>query len=188
LWLLGYPEAAVADGARGLKYAREFGRAAALTYALNMNSLISVYCGNRTAANTQMDESIALATKQEAKAWQIYGALIQGSLLVSSGKPSDAVQMISSGIAAIRSFGARVWVPFHLSQLAWAHAELHQFAEAWRCIDGALKEIEQTKEKWFEAEVNRIAGEIALKSPKPEATKANAFFRTRAGDRAGSGC
>jgi hypothetical protein len=30
--------------------------------------------------------------------------------------------------------------------------------------------------KWFEPEVNRIAGEIALKSPKPEAAEANTFF------------
>jgi len=32
------------------------------------------------------------------------------------------------------------------------------------------------KEKWCEAEVNRIAGEIALISPAPDATKAEAYF------------
>ena len=36
--------------------------------------------------------------------------------------------------------------------------------------------VETTKERWFEAEVNRIAGEIALKSPKPDAAKAEAYF------------
>ena len=36
--------------------------------------------------------------------------------------------------------------------------------------------IETTKERWFEAEVNRIAGEIALKSPEPDAAKAEAYF------------
>jgi len=69
-----------------------------------------------------------------------------------------------------------VWIPLHLSQLAWAHAELHQFAEAELCIDEALTEIEQTKEKWFEPEANRIAGEIALRSPNPQTAKASAFF------------
>ena len=36
--------------------------------------------------------------------------------------------------------------------------------------------IEATNERWSEAEVNRVAGEIALKSPQPDAAKAEAYF------------
>jgi predicted ATPase len=36
--------------------------------------------------------------------------------------------------------------------------------------------IETTKETWCEAEVNRIAGEIALMSLEPDAAKAEAYF------------
>jgi predicted ATPase len=36
--------------------------------------------------------------------------------------------------------------------------------------------MESTKEKWWEAEVNRVAGEIALKSPEPDAAKAQQYF------------
>ena len=36
--------------------------------------------------------------------------------------------------------------------------------------------VETTKESWYEAEINRVAGEIALKSPEPEAAKAEVFF------------
>jgi hypothetical protein len=36
--------------------------------------------------------------------------------------------------------------------------------------------IETTKEQWCEAEVHRIAGEIALMSPEPDAMKAQAYF------------
>jgi predicted ATPase len=36
--------------------------------------------------------------------------------------------------------------------------------------------VETTKERWFEAEVNRIAGEIAFKSPTPDTAKAEAYF------------
>ena len=36
--------------------------------------------------------------------------------------------------------------------------------------------METTKERWCEAEVNRIAGEIALRSPEPDAAKAEAYF------------
>jgi predicted ATPase len=40
----------------------------------------------------------------------------------------------------------------------------------------AISIIETTKERWFEAEVNRIAGEIALMSPERDTAKAQTFF------------
>ena len=43
-------------------------------------------------------------------------------------------------------------------------------------IGEAITAIERTKERWFEAEINRIAGEIALMSPEPDAAKAEAYF------------
>ena len=60
--------------------------------------------------------------------------------------------------------------------LASAYAELGQFDEAWRCIGEAMTAVETTKERWCEAEVHRIAGEIALMSPEPDAAKAEAYF------------
>jgi predicted ATPase len=36
--------------------------------------------------------------------------------------------------------------------------------------------VETTKERWYEAEVNRIAGEVALTLPKPDVEKAEACF------------
>ena len=69
-----------------------------------------------------------------------------------------------------------MWMPLLLSYLARAHAELGQFDDAWRCIGEAMAAVETTKESWYEAEINRIAGEIALMSPEPDAAKAEAYF------------
>ena len=67
-------------------------------------------------------------------------------------------------------------VPLFLSHSASANAELARFDDAWRCIDEAMTAIETTKERWCEAEVNRVAGTIALRSPEPDAAKAEACF------------
>jgi predicted ATPase len=67
-------------------------------------------------------------------------------------------------------------VLFFRSYLARSYAELGQFDDAWHCIGEALAAIEKTKERVWEAEVNRIAGQIALKSPEPDAAKAEAYF------------
>jgi predicted ATPase len=67
-------------------------------------------------------------------------------------------------------------MPTYLSYLAGAHAELCQFNEAWHCIGEAMTMVQTTNESWYEAEANRVAGEIARKSPEPEPSKAQAYF------------
>jgi predicted ATPase len=109
--------------------------------------------------------------------WKAHGMLLQGCLLALTGKASDAVQMISAGITALRATGTTSIIPSHLSYLARAHAELGKFDDAWRCIGEATTAIETTKERWYEAEVNRVAGEIAMLSGEPDAAKAEAYFK-----------
>src|SRR5262249_53426625 len=64
LWMLGYPEAALADAERALKYARELGQAATLMLALCFTSLTYGFCGSYSAANARLDENRALANEK----------------------------------------------------------------------------------------------------------------------------
>ena len=84
--------------------------------------------------------------------------------------------MITSGIAAYQSTGATLFVPLHLSYLARAHAALGQLDDAWRSIGEAMTAVETTKEKWHEAEVHRIAGEVALMAPGRDVAEAEVYF------------
>ena len=100
----------------------------------------------------------------------------QGCLLALSGKAADAVPAIIAGVAAWRSLGATLNVPLYLAYLGKAHAELHQVDDASRCIGEAMTTIHATEERLWEAEVIRIAGEIALLSPGRDAAKAQGNF------------
>ena len=60
--------------------------------------------------------------------------------------------------------------------LSQAHADLGEFDDARGCINEALTAIQTNKERWCEAEVNRVAGEVALRSPEPNAAKAESYF------------
>ena len=174
--MLGYPEAALADADQALKDAREIGQAATLMYALGHASLTHILCGNYATANAQADELVALADEKGAVFWKAAGMMNQGCVLALTGKASDAVHMITSGLTAFRSTGSTMWMPLYLSYLARAYADLGQFDDAWRCIGEAMTTMETTKERWCEAEIHRIAGEIALMSPEPDAAKAEAYF------------
>ena len=67
-----------------------------------------------------------------------------------------------------------MWTPF-LTYLAWAN-EIGRLDEAWTNIREAMTAVETTKERWCEAEINRIAGEVALLLPDPDTAKAGTGF------------
>ena len=176
LWFLGYPEAALTDTEHALKGAREIGHTATLMYALFHTSLPHIWCGNYATANAQSDEVVVLADEKGAAFWKAGGMANQGYVLALTGKAADALKMLTSATTAWRSTGATGFASLHLLSLARAHAELGQFDDAWRCIGEATNAVDTTKETWCEAEVHRIAGEIALRSPQPDTAKGEAYF------------
>ena len=176
LWLLGYPEAASAEIDHALKVARETSHAPTLLFGLGMTTFTQICSRNYGRANAQIDECIALAEEKGTANWKIQALAHRGCVLALVGKSTEAIQTIGSGIDGWHSIGAKVFTTFWLSHLASGHAEIGKFEEAWRTIDEAMTAMETTKEKWCEAEVNRIAGEIALKSPGPGPAKAQEYF------------
>jgi predicted ATPase len=176
LWMLGYPDAALADAERALNDARGIGEAAALMYALLNTSVTQILCGNYVRANAQSGELIALAEEKGAAQWKAQGMLLRGCVFAVTGKASDAVPIITSGLTALRSTRSTNLMPLYLSYWSIAYAELHRFDDARRCVDDYMTGMETTKERWFEAEVNRTAGEIELLSRDQDAAKAQAYF------------
>jgi predicted ATPase len=97
--------------------------------------------------------------------------------LVLTGNASEAVRLITDGIAASRSTGSTIYLPTNLSNLALAYAQLGQFNDAWLSIREAIGGVEATKGRFlWEAEVYRKAGEVAIMSPEPDVPKAEAYF------------
>ncbi len=176
LWLLGYPEAALADHEQALRDAREIGHAATLMYALSNTSLTHIFCGSYATATALTNELVALADEKGALFWKAYGMMHQGCVLAKTGKSTNAVQMFISALNALRARGTTLYMPWYLSLLAsglcrtWTKRRC--LALHWRSDN----DNGNNRQRWFEAEIHRIAGEIALMSPKPDAAKAEAYF------------
>jgi len=175
VWQVGYPTASRNDAERAIKNARETGHPTTLMYALGRAASSYILCGDYAAAHAQVEELVALADERGALYWKAFGTAVQGRLFALTGNASDAVRAITTGITSLRSTGASLYEPMFLWHLAIAYAELGQLDDARRCIDDTMDKVERSKEKWCEAEVQRIAGEIALKSPR-DTEKAEKYF------------
>jgi predicted ATPase len=176
LWVLGWPDAALADTNNALKEARESGQATTLAFTLSHIARTLIFCGDYAAAMVRWRELSDLADKISAPLWRSFGTLHLGSICAATGKPAEAIQELTRGLEELRLTETTIFVPFYLSQLALVFAEAGQFDDAQRCIDEAMTAIETTQERWCEAEVNRIAGEIALKPSQSDVLQATSYF------------
>jgi class 3 adenylate cyclase/predicted ATPase len=177
LWFLGYPEAALVDTNHSLKDARDNMGQVATTFQTLSNAIIAHFlCRDYATTETLANELSTLADEQDLAWWKPVPLIYRSWVFAVTGRASEAVQLLSPALVAFQSTGSTLLTPVGLSMLANCYADLGQPDDALRLVNEAKEVIERTGETWFEAHVHRIAGEIALKSPQPDATKAEACF------------
>ncbi|WP_171948081.1 ATP-binding protein [Bradyrhizobium erythrophlei] len=176
LWLQGYPDAALKDVDESFRGAREIGQAATLMHALAHSIATLILCRHYKSASVRAAELVDLAEEKGSLYWKANGLIWQGCLSALTGRSLDAIEILTTAVAAYRSTAATIYMPFVSLHLARAHAELGNFTNAWHHIDDAIAGTERSQEKWAESEMHRTAGEIALMLPEADETKAEACF------------
>ena len=175
LWILGYPAMALADAELALGEVREIGQAANSMYLVHL-AFPFTFCGKYAEAGRLLDEIVELTNEKSALIFKMIAMMFQGCLFAATGKVLDSARLLVPSIASYQSTGSSLWVPLYLSSLASAYARNGQFADAERCIGEASAMAGATGESWCNAEIDRIAGEVALSLPQPNSIKAEAYF------------
>jgi predicted ATPase len=176
LWFLGYPGAALTDAKRAVSHAREIEHAVTLMHALAHASCTYLHCGVYYSADALLAELAQIADEKGAALWKAYGQMTQGALRLLMGKPSDAVSVLTSGINAFQATGATVFIPWYLTYLATTYASLNRYDDASRAISEATEAVNGTNERWCEAEIARVVGEVTLVGPKQDSAEAQNHF------------
>jgi hypothetical protein len=68
--------------------------------------------------SAQLDEALQLADEKDAVFWKALGMMRRACVLALTGKPSDAVETMTSGINTWRSTGSTTYLPLYLTYLA----------------------------------------------------------------------
>ena len=104
-----------------------------------------------------------------------YGTSLQGWALVERAARSGAREQreaglvqLREGLAAVRATEAELWVPLFLGALAQGYGQGGQAEEGLRVIAEALAMVEKNEERWNEAELYRLKGELTLLQQSPK--------------------
>ena len=80
----------------------------------------------------------------------------------AQGRAAEGRQQICQGMAAWRATGAELTRPWYLAQLAEAYWQAGQVQEGLTVLTEALTLVHTTEERWWEAELHRLQGELLL--------------------------
>ena len=119
MWLLGYPDAALADIEQALSDARQLGQAAGLMSALYHAWFTVLLCGNYNQARALAHEFSFLADEKNLAGWHAPAKMQEGVLLGLTCQPTEAIHRISAGMTHFRSTGGTAWEPFFLTNLQY---------------------------------------------------------------------
>ena len=175
LWMLGFPEAALTDADRAISEARQIGHAVTLMFALSNGVVTQIFGRRYEVATAQNNELCALADEKGSRFHKSAGLVYRGTILGMTAA-AGALDTITCGITAFKSAGTTHGLPLVLSCLAKIYADLGRYDDACRTIGEAQAMMEASRECLMEPEAKRMAGEIALMLPEPDAAKAEAYF------------
>ncbi len=176
LWTLGRPDAARADLAASLQSARAFGHALTLANNLVFAVWIQAACGRWAIARAHAAEIQALAENKDQPYYRAFGRLMEGLVATAEGGGAEAIAETSEALVAYRATGATLLTAHVLAHLARALAGEGRHEEARRCLDDAAATMAASGERWCEADIERLAGEVALAQSPRDVVAAERHF------------
>jgi DNA-binding SARP family transcriptional activator/predicted ATPase len=180
LWCLGYPEQALIRSQAVLALARGLGHpfsmADVLCYA---GCLLNELRRDAQALKGYSDELTRLLGEERFPSWLGSEASYQGEALAMLGQVEEAIALMRKGMAAKDSSGARVNLTGTLCALAEAQAKAGQPGEGLSSLAQALDLVQETDERYYEAELHRVRGELlrTRHAPGDEAEAEAAFHK-----------
>ena len=88
----------------------------------------------------------------------------------------DGEAGMREGLALLNGMHYRLFTPLTETLLAEREAEAGRVEVGLAILDAQLAAIEQTGERWFDAEVHRLRGELLLKLRRPDVAAAESAF------------
>jgi DNA-binding winged helix-turn-helix (wHTH) protein/predicted ATPase len=164
LWLLGYPDQALQKIEEALALVQKLSHPFSLCFTLIFAGYVHRYRYERRRAQKYAEAVIRIATEQEFPHWVQYGEILRGWALSQQEQPQEGIAEIQRGLAGQRAIGtesARAWF---LSFLVEACEKAGRFEEGLSTLTEAIALVDKTQERFYEAKLLRLKGELLLRS------------------------
>jgi predicted ATPase/DNA-binding winged helix-turn-helix (wHTH) protein len=174
LWLLGYADQAQQRSQEALALAQQIGHTPSLAVATIFAAIFSQFRRDAAATRAHTNALIAAAPAQGFAYRVDQGNLLRGWALAMQEDAATGIALIRQGLVAAAGMSFNLYRPYFLTLLAEAYGQAGQPEAGLTVLDEALTVVATTEERWWEAEVWRLKGELLLRLPLPDVPQATA--------------
>ena len=166
LWYLGYPDQASKASDEALRFAQGLASPVDLTWAFIRSAWLQHHCQEVSLVAEHAAAGVALATEHRLPFLAAVGGVLQGWTLCQQGQTEQSITQIRHGITTAQETGANWGRPYFLALLAEAYERDGQIEEGLGVLVEALGLVRKTDERFCEAELYRLRGELLLARDK----------------------
>jgi predicted ATPase len=124
----------------------------------------------------QAEAMITLCREQDFTFHLGWATILRAWTIVEHGRVEEGLDQMRHGLGIFESTGAEVLRPYWLALQADAHRRLGQTAEGLATLEEALEKATRHGERFYEAELHRLTGELLLAAGSDDAAEVS-FLR-----------
>jgi class 3 adenylate cyclase/predicted ATPase len=177
LWLLGYPDQALARSHEAVTLAQQSAHLFSLGFALNFAAVFHEFRREVRFTQERAEAAISLSKEQRFAQWMAHGAILRGWALAQQGQAQEGIEQINQSLRAFRATGAEIQRPQFLALLAEAYGTIGEPEAGLSALAEALALVDTTGERWYEAALYRLKGELLLQQSLDNLPEAETCFQ-----------
>jgi predicted ATPase len=163
LWLLGYPDQALKRIQDAIALAQELDHPHSLGLAVGFAGMIHLYFLREfEAAQAYVEPMVELSAKEGLAFHEAFGITMRGSVRFEAGEVEEGIEQMLRGRGSIEATGVRAWRTMVFAELAEMHGKAGQAEQGLSVLGETLALVEETDERFYEAESHRLQGELLL--------------------------
>jgi class 3 adenylate cyclase/predicted ATPase len=177
LWLLGYPDQAFEASREALELAKRLKHPFSLMYALYMTAAVCQLLNNVPETQERAEEADLLCDKYGGQPfWKAWGLVLRGWALSEKGMQAEGIAESRKGLSVTQTTGSLLANPYLYSIQVEIYRKAGKIREGLTVLADTFKMVEKTRERFWEAEMHRIKGELMLTVSMDHKLKAEASF------------
>ncbi len=169
LWGLGSPDQGLQRSQEAVTLARELAHPHSLAAALGFAAWFHQFRREGRLTHEQAEAAITLATELGFPYWVVSGTILRGWALAEQGHGAEGIAQMRQGLAAYQAMGAEYMRTYFLALLAEAYGKAGRIEDGLATLAEALMGVEKSGERFYEAEVYRLKGELLLQKERQKA-------------------
>ncbi len=177
LWFLGDVDQAIASTDEAQSLVRRLDTMFTFGRSLYWDAMLRQLVGDWEGVRERSEEAIAMADEHGYALVRATGNIMLGWSRIHQSEYSQGAAQVRDGLDAYRATGARMQLPYLMIPLAEAERGQGQPQKGLDIIAEALDIAAETEERYMEAELHRLSGELLLDLAPGEHAPAEDAFR-----------